>query len=282
MVDLITSQQSVGTKSYAVNNMNMLDAEFNYLAQLAFEQSGIVIGASKRDMLYGRIMKRIRHLGLASFSSYCQLLQDSYSGELSEFINAITTNLTAFFREDHHFDFLQKVILPELKYSNKDKKLRIWSAGCSTGQEPYSIAMSIENQFHYWDAKILATDLDSDVLTRANQGVYTDLMGIPVGFRSQYCADMNNNHQYMMNDNVKQLITFKHLNLLSQWPMSGFFDVIFCRNVLIYFNDETKKKLIQRFYSQLKPGGYLFIGHSESLQSFNTKFSLVGQTIYQR
>jgi len=281
MIDIIIPPQRGETKGYALNSMVMLDAEFKYLAQLAFEQSGIVIGDSKQDMLYGRVMKRIRHLGLSGFSAYCQLLQDSYSGELSEFINAITTNLTAFFREQHHFDFLQNVALPELKCNNKDKKLRIWSAGCSTGQEPYSIAMSIENKFHYWDAKILATDLDSDVLSRANQGIYTDLVGIPTAYRSHYCSDMNN-HQYIMDEKVKQLIAFKQLNLLAQWPMTGPFDVIFCRNVLIYFNDETKKKLIQRFYSQLKPGGYLFIGHSESLQSFNTNFTLVGQTIYQR
>jgi len=282
MGSLVTPLASGDIKGVVSNNLIMQDAEFHYLSQLAFKKSGIVINESKRDMLYGRVMKRIRHLRLSSVSAYCQVLQDSYTGELSEFINAITTNLTAFFREEYHFDFLQKVALPEFKFNNKDKKLRIWSAGCSTGQEAYSIAMSIESQLPHWDTKILATDLDSDVLCRANNGSYADLVGIPTVYRTQYCSDMNSHHQYVMDDKVKQLISFKQLNLLEQWPMTGLFDVIFCRNVLIYFNDETKKKLVQRFYALLKPGGYLFIGHSESLQSYNTNFSLVGQTIYQR
>jgi len=270
------------TQGYRLNSMRMKDAEFEYLTHLAFKQSGIVISEAKRDMLYGRVMKRIRHLRLNGFVSYCQLLQDSYSGEVSEFINAITTNLTAFFREDHHFDFLQKVALPHFKRHNVDKKLRIWSAGCSTGQEPYSIAMSIERTLQNWDAKILATDLDSDVLSLAHHGIYDDLSGIPVTYRSQYCSDIDKYHQYMMDTKIRQLIAFKQLNLLAVWPMTGRFDAIFCRNVLIYFNDETKRALVKRFYSLLKPGGYLFIGHSESLQGFNTHFTLVGQTVYQR
>ena len=282
MVSLVIPRLSGDIFGLLSNSLIMQDAEFQYLSQLAFQKSGIVINGSKRDMLYGRVMKRIRHLRLSGFSAYCELLQDSYTGELSEFINAITTNLTAFFREAYHFDFLQKVALPEFKSNNTDKKLRIWSAGCSTGQEPYSIAMSIESQLPHWDAKILATDLDSDVLCRAHHGIYADLVGIPIAYRTQYCSDMNTHHQYVMDEKVKQLISFKQLNLLEPWPMTGLFDVIFCRNVLIYFNDETKKKLVQRFYSLLKPGGYLFIGHSESLQSYNTHFSLVGQTIYQR
>ncbi|QFI39387.1 protein-glutamate O-methyltransferase CheR [Moritella marina ATCC 15381] len=260
----------------------MQDEEFNYLSQLAFRESGIVINESKRDMLYGRVMKRIRSLKLNGFTAYCQLLQDSYTGELSAFINAITTNLTAFFREEYHFNFLQKVALAHFKHHNQDKRLRLWSAGCSTGQEPYSIAMSVQGQLPDWDVKILATDLDSDVLWCAHQGHYDDLTGIPQHYRTQYCANECHQHGYLIGDDIKQVIAFKQLNLLSRWPMKGQFDVIFCRNVLIYFDNETKQKLIQRFYAQLKPGGYLFLGHSESLQSLNTKFRLVGQTIYQR
>ncbi len=282
MVSLATPLLGGHINEYPSTNLIMQDAEFQYLSQLAFRESGIVINESKRDMLYGRVMKRIRYLKLTGFTAYCQLLQDSYSGELSAFINAITTNLTAFFREEYHFDFLHNVALADFKHHNQDKKLRIWSAGCSTGQEPYSIAMSVQGQLPDWDSKILATDLDSEVLWRAHQGTYDELMGIPMHYRTQYCSDMNLQHRYSMDDKIKQLIAFKQLNLLSRWPMKGQFDAIFCRNVLIYFDDETKRKLVQRFYSQLKPGGYLFIGHSESLQSFNTKFKLVGQTIYQR
>lgn len=269
-------------KALALISPIMQDVEFQYLSQLAFRESGIVINESKRDMLYGRVMKRIRTLKLHGFSDYCQLLQDSYAGELSAFINAITTNLTAFFREEYHFDFLHNVALANLKHHNQDKKLRIWSAGCSTGQEPYSIAMSVQGQLPDWDVKILATDLDSEVLWRAHQGVYDDLVGISMHYRTQYCSDMDSHNHYSMANAVKQLVVFKLLNLLARWPMKGQFDAIFCRNVLIYFDDETKRKLVQRFYAKLKPGGYLFIGHSESLQSFNTPFKLVGQTIYQR
>lgn len=282
MLSLFTPQFGGKIQDAEFNGLVMQDAEFHYLSRLAIRQSGIVINESKRDMLYGRVMKRIRYLKLASFAAYCQLLQDNSSGELTEFINAITTNLTAFFREEYHFDFLQNTVLADLMHHNEDKKLRIWSAGCSTGQEPYSIAMNIESKLHDWDVKILATDLDSDVLFRAEKGNYDDLMGVPIHYRTQYCADINASNQYSMDNKIKQLIAFKQLNLLAKWPMKGRFDAIFCRNVLIYFNDETKKKLIQRFYAQLKPGGYLFIGHSESLQSIHSEFKLVGQTIYQR
>lgn len=266
----------------SLDNMIMTDHEFKFLTQLAFSYSGIVLGNSKRDMVYGRIIKRIRQLQMTGFGEYCLLLKQHRDGEIGEFINAITTNLTAFFREDYHFEFLQQVALPEFKLNNNDRRIRIWSAGCSTGQEAYSIAMSIESKLRYWDLKILATDLDSDVLCCAKQGRYHDLSGIPAVYLPQYCENVDAPKQYQIVREIKQLITFRHLNLLADWPMKGAFDAIFCRNVLIYFNDETKKEVVQRFYSLLKPGGYLFIGHSESLRNFNTDFKLIGQTIYQR
>lgn len=261
----------------------MLDTHFRYLVKLAFEHTGIVLSESKKGMVYGRMMKRIRRLKLTGFEDYCYLLRADENNEVAEFINAITTNLTAFFREDYHFKFLKNIALDEFKTNNSDRKIRIWSAGCSTGQEPYSIAMCIRETLPYWDCKILATDLDSAVLSEADTGLYDNLMGVPRRFESKYCErSKDNENQYCMVPEVKKMVAFKQLNLLHKWPMKGSFDAIFCRNVLIYFNDETKQEIIRRFYSLLKPGGYLFIGHSESLQSFETGFQLLGQTIYQR
>lgn len=261
----------------------MSDEQFYYLVKLAFEQTGIVLNDSKKGMVYGRIMKRIRRLQLVSFEDYCNLLRVNENNEMAEFINVITTNLTAFFREDYHFKFLKNVALNELKLRNENRQIRIWSAGCSTGQEPYSIAMCVKEQLPYWDCKILATDLDSSVLTEAKTGVYDSVLGIPKRLENKYCEQlMEKNSQYCMTTELKNMVTFKQLNLLRDWPMKGTFDAIFCRNVLIYFNEQTKLEIIRRFYSLLKPGGYLFIGHSESLQNSGTDFQLLGQTIYQR
>lgn len=262
----------------------MSNSEFRLLSNLAYQYSGIVINESKRHMLYGRVMKRIRSLKLATFDDYCCLLKTDFDKEKSEFINVMTTNLTAFFREAYHFEFLRDVAFDQFKLNNTDRKIRIWSAGCSTGQEAYSMAMSIKDKAQYWDTKILATDLDSDVLQQAEEGYYNDLSGIPAQYLAEYCRCSNQHglNSYEIDGNIKNLVFFKQLNLLHQWPMRGKFDAIFCRNVLIYFNEDTKKQLIDRFYTLLKPGGYLFIGHSESLQNFDTKLKLLGRTIYQR
>lgn len=281
---MVVLSEALDQESYIPDEPTMSNAEFRWLSNLAYQYSGIVINESKRHMLYGRVMKRIRRLQLTSFDDYCCLLKTDFDKEKSEFINAMTTNLTAFFRESYHFEFLKNVGFEQFKLNNSDRKIRIWSAGCSTGQEAYSIAMSIKKKSQYWDTKILATDLDSDVLQQAEKGNYNDPSGIPADYLARY-SQLSNHHgmsSYDMNDDIKELICFKQLNLLHQWPMKGQFDAIFCRNVLIYFNEDTKKQLIDRFYSLLKPGGYLFIGHSESLQNFDTNLKLLGRTIYQR
>lgn len=262
----------------------MSDKQFRFLSKLAFSYSGIVLPDSKKGMVYARIMKRIRRLKMAGFDDYCGLLRSDIESEIVEFTNAITTNLTAFFREQYHFKYLENVAIEEFKSNNTDRKVRIWSAGCSTGQEAYSLAMCMRNKLKYWDAKILATDLDSRVLAHAKKGFYENLSGVPKAYEKLYCQQttITPDKTYLMSSDIKDMISFKQLNLLHHWPMTGSFDAIFCRNVLIYFNDETKRELIRRFYSLLKPGGYLFIGHSESLQNFDSNFKLIGQTIYQR
>jgi len=203
-------------------------------------------------------------------------------------VNAISTNLTAFFREEHHFDFLKSDLIAE-KRKNNDKVLRIWSAACSTGEEPYSIAMALIegiSDIDNWDIKIFATDIDSNVVQTAKKGVYK-LQSIenlaPERLKKHMKKGSGNNSGFLkINEDVKSLIRFKQLNLLKKWPLKEKLDVIFCRNVVIYFDKETKLDLVSRFYDQLKPEGYLLMGHSESLHGISEQFNLLGKTVYQK
>lgn len=264
----------------------MRSADFEFLKQRAHDLTGIVITDRKLDMLYSRLVRRIRSLGLSSFDDYCELLRSDNSPETSGFINAITTNLTSFFRESHHFQYLAHSVLPELRESNSaSRRVRIWSAGCSTGEEPYSIAMTLaEAAFPSgWDVKLLATDLDSNVVATAKAGVYgTDrLKGLDTHLLGRHFNRISSD-SFEVKDSVRSLITFKQLNLMNEWPMRGKFDVIFCRNVVIYFNKDTQRQLFDRYANLLREGGYLFIGHSESLNNVCDRFKLIGRTIYRK
>lgn len=265
----------------------LLDRDFHKLSKLVMDTAGIVLSERKRAFIQGRLGRRLRALGLSDFSDYCDLLDsDAGSEERHKLINAITTNHTAFFREMHHFDHLTKVILPELVQSNKDThRIRIWSAGCSTGEEPYSIAMTVlghQPPLAGWDIKILASDLDTNVTAHAATGVYDSerLEGVPDTYRKRFLTSRGG--QAVMRDELCDLITFAHLNLLGPWPMSGPFDVIFCRNVVIYFDKPTQSRLFDRYADMLKPDGWLIIGHSETLLNVTDRFKLVGRTIYRR
>nr|WP_305888691.1 protein-glutamate O-methyltransferase CheR [Methylomonas sp. SURF-2] len=261
--------------------------DFNFLRKISNRHSGILVPDDKFDMFYSRLSKRVRRLGFNRFAEYCQYLQDHPEQEFTEFINAVTTNLTSFFREMHHFEFVAQTLLPELLKKNQaQKQIRVWSAGCSTGEEPYSLAMTLlENVPRDWDIKILATDLDTNVLAVAAEGVYPLDRVATIG--EQRLRDWfqkgsgSQNHKVRIKSPVRQLIHFKQLNLMQDWPMKGGFDFIFCRNVLIYFDRETKQRLANRYAGLLRAGGYLFIGHSESLHQLDTPFTLLGNTIYQ-
>lgn len=264
---------------------HMSEKDFRAISELAYKYTGIVLGDHKQDMVYGRLARRMRDLQLTSFVDYCQLIQETSQPEVSKFINAITTNLTSFFRESHHFDFLTNNALPALVKANRGK-IRGWSAGCSTGEEPYSISLTL-NEFapiKSWDVKVLATDLDSNVLQKASQGVY-DIERIESLSKAMkkkwFLFDRNHQDIVKVSSTLQELIRFKRLNLLEAWPMRGSFDFIFCRNVMIYFNEETQVRLLNRFADILNPGGYLFIGHSESLHSVASRFQSLGKTIYQ-
>jgi chemotaxis protein methyltransferase CheR len=264
-------------------------AEFSTIAGLVYKHSGIVLGNHKRDMVYSRLARRLRALRLGSFKEYCRLL-DGNEGpdEIGSLINAITTNLTKFFRESHHFEHFQKVALGEVWQAVRAGKprVRVWSAACSTGEEPYSIAMSARASQKAagrdWDFRILATDLDTAVLNKAMAGRFpaSALEDIPAQMRGD--AFEEDAGGVRIAPEIQSQITFKQLNLLGPWPMSGPFDVIFCRNVMIYFDAETKSTLVGRLHGLLKSGGWLYVGHSESLLDQQNHFKLGGHTIYQK
>ena len=265
--------------------------DFKFLKQIANERTGIVVTDEKYDMFYSRLSRRGRALGLNSFAEYCEVVRNDQSGEeVLELVNSITTNLTAFFRENHHFDYLSKTVLPELKQKNLNtRKIRIWSAGCSTGEEPYSLAITLKEAEHLltgWDSQILATDIDSNVLAKASSGVYPveRVSGIPKArLRKWFFRGKGENAgKVRLKPELKQLIQFGQLNLMDDWKMSEPQDVIFCRNVIIYFDKETKQRLVDRYADNLKVGGYLFIGHSESLYKVTDRFELIGNTIYRK
>lgn len=265
----------------------MTNKDFKRIVSLAGKYTGIVLGEHKRDMVYGRIARLVRKNRMQKFADYLDFLEANPERELSEFINAITTNLTSFFRENHHFEVLEKKVLPELKRKNSDsKRLRIWSAGCSTGPEPYSIAITLKrNAFPSdWDVKLLATDLDSNVLAKAASGVYpsSEVDGLEDSLVKSYFNKNASGKEVKVKESVRKLIYFKRLNLLEPWPMSGPFDIIFCRNVVIYFDKPTQKKLFDHYANMLAPGGYLFIGHSENLHGISDRFQNLGNTVYRK
>jgi chemotaxis protein methyltransferase CheR len=265
------------------------DAEFEFIRHVVGENAGIVLGPHKRQLVQGRLARRLRELGLSSYQEYCEHVRRSGPEELVGLINALTTNVTAFFRENHHFDALAKYMLPEAMRRNAgSRRIRIWSAGCSTGEEPYCVAMTAADIVPSagWDFKVLATDIDSDVIAFGQQGVYPlDRVASLPTERLRSCFQKGTGRQAgkaIVKAQLRALVTFRVLNLQHSWPMHGPFDVIFCRNVMIYFDQATREKLVNRFVGMLAPGGYLCIGHAESLHNLDAPLRAVGKTIYRK
>ena len=261
--------------------------DFQFIRKLVAEQTGIALSEAKTHMVYSRLSRRLRSLNIPTFAQYCDYLTGDNSEELTHFINAITTNLTAFFRENHHFEHLAHTLLPELFATKTKRRVRIWSAGCSTGEEPYSIAVVLRENMPKnggWDIKVLGTDLDSNVVAKAASGIYQEssLNGVSQTRIKKYFSRTGKTGQLTVKPEIRELITFKQLNLMHDWPMKGPFDVIFCRNVVIYFNLDTQRKLFRRYASILADKGHLFIGHSETLYKVSDDFELLGSTIYQK
>jgi len=273
-----------------VRDFSFTDRDFEKVRTLVKNHTGISLSDAKKDMVYSRLSRRLRSLELEKFSDYCSLVEGGDDAELINFTNAITTNLTAFFREEHHFQYLAKTVVPELIKSNiKDRRIRVWSAGCSTGEEPYSLAIALKESipsFDSWDVKILATDLDSDVLQTAKNGVYKSdrIDGLTSARKRNWFlkGKGDNVGTVRVRPELQEMITFKQLNLLREWPTKGPFDFIFCRNVVIYFDKDTQKVLFDRYANVLKSDSHLFIGHSESLFKVSDRFGLLGQTIYKK
>lgn len=264
--------------------------DFNSLRRIANDNTGIVVSDDKYDMYYSRLVKRIRQLGLQDFSSYVKYLEANRGTELTPFIDSITTNLTSFFREMHHFEYIKSAIVPEfLARPDAASKLRIWSAGCSTGEEPYSIAMTMletmqDRRFPL--PSILATDIDTTVLSTAKQGIYdlARLESLPQSVKKRwfYRGKGKRGGSARVSPELQELVTFRQLNLMEDWPLKNRFHVIFCRNVVIYFDRPTKARLLDRFADLLVDDGYLILGHSESLQGISIRFETVGKTIYRK
>ncbi len=265
------------------------EKDFNYLRKVANEYSGITVSDDKYDMYYARIAKRVRSLGLNDFSEYCKYLKNNHQKEFTNFINSITTNLTSFFRENYHFEYLESHIIPEHKKNHASKKsFRIWCAAASTGEEPYSLAITLAENFNLntWDIKFLATDIDSDVLNKARNGVYESqrISNLSVSRKNRWFrkGTGENKGVVRVDEELRELISFKRLNLIQEWPIKKKFDIIFCRNVFIYFDGPTKEMILERFYDLLNDDGYLILGHSESIHSINTDYKAVGHTIYRK
>lgn len=275
------------TESLQGREFIFTDKNFATIQDIAYKASGIKLSEHKRNMVYGRLARRLRKLNLRSFDDYCAIIQQDHSAEFGEFINALTTNLTSFFRENHHFEFVKKTICPALRAKpGLKKRLRVWSAGCSTGEEAYSIAITLVSSLDMsrFDAKILATDLDSNVIAKAKNGIYPieRIESLPIEVQKKYFSRSKDGNVIQVRSRYAELITFKVLNLLHPWPMKGPFDFIFCRNVVIYFDKDTQQILFDRIANLLVDGGYLFIGHSENLHKVTNRFRSLGKTIYQK
>jgi chemotaxis protein methyltransferase CheR len=272
------------------------DPEFEFIKDLIYKQAGIFLAPHKKIMVQSRLNTRLRTLGIASYEAYVsQLKKDPKfaAAEMQELINRLTTNKTDFFRENHHFEFLKDHFFPEVEQaavSGGPKNLRIWCSASSTGEEPYSLAISLHEYFQNkpgWNLKIIASDIDTAVLKTAQEGIYREDRLEPVSdslklkhFNKQVKAD---HIFYEAKPHLKALLEFKQINLLNHpFPIKEKVDIIFCRNVVIYFDKQTQKTLFQQFEEQLKPHGYLVLGHSETMFGISDRFKFLGHTVYQK
>lgn len=256
-------------------------ADFSKVCTLLYDVAGIKLTDGKEGLVVSRLGKRIRQLGLPGFAAYLDLVGND-PNELRDMIDRLTTNKTSFFREAAHFDFLRTTALPA--WGNRD--LTIWSAGCSSGEEPYTIATVLYDyaQGGAVNARILATDLSHRVLARAKQGAYAPetMSDVPKATLNRHFERLTDDggDRFVARDHLRQIVTFSKLNLMQEWPMRRQFDAIFCRNVMIYFDRATVERLVQRFSQLLAPDGYLFIGHSETLNALSHDLRYVAPAAY--
>ena len=266
------------------------EKDFNSLRKISNQHTGIIVTDDKYDMYYSRLVKRIRKLGLKSFSEYVSYLKANEAAEFTPFIDSITTNLTSFFREKHHFDQMRSELIPEMcQRSDVSGGIKIWSAGCSTGEEPYTIAMTFAEGLANkpgMKAKIMASDIDTTVLSKASSGVYDieRVQGLPGNIKKRWFfrGKGSNSGKVKISPELHKMMEFKQVNLMQDWPMKERFHLLFCRNVVIYFDRPTKIKLFERFANQIVEGGFMILGHSESLQGLTDRFETIGKTVYRK
>lgn len=275
-------------------SVQLSDTEYDLFADLIYRQCGINLGPHKKELVKGRLMKQLRSYQLKTFKEYYDfVLSDTTGKELEIMVNLITTNVTSFFREKAHFDFLVQTAFPAIvqrKNRGNTKRIRLWSAACSTGEEPYSILMTVLEYFKdpgLWDIKLLGTDISTRALVCAQQGEYPqqkvgDLS--PLLLEKYYTKQLKDREiYYKIKDQVKAFSVFRQLNLMMEaYPFKGKFDIIFCRNVMIYFDKETQKKLVNRLADCLDEGGYFFVGHSEASVGMSSNLKKVGAAIFSK
>ncbi|XDD51068.1 protein-glutamate O-methyltransferase CheR [Leptospira sp. WS92.C1] len=281
------------------SSMNTIsDEEFQFVKSLMYKETGIFLADHKKVMVQSRLNGRARHFALKSVSEYIGRLRadrEFFASELTELINRITTNKTDFYRENHHFDFLKDTFFPSVEErasKNGKKILRIWSSACSTGEEPYTIAMTCLEYFTFkpgWDIKIYASDIDTNVINTAKEGLYKEERLLPVDekLKHKYFIKRKESERgeisYEAKPELKALIDFRKVNLLeTPYPISEKMDCVFCRNVIIYFDKQTQKKIFENFEKVLKDRGLLVIGHSETLFGISESYKFLGHTIYQK
>lgn len=267
--------------------IKITDKEFTEFTSMVHSRFGINL-YKKRILIEGRLSNTLREKNLSSFDQYLSLLKNDQTGsEITLLLNKITTNHTFFMRENEHFEFLLNKVLPFFEKNHPDRDLRIWSAGCSSGQEPYTIAMALDEYFgskkHLWDTTILATDISMNALEKGKRAVYPSesLEALPDKWRHKYFVDLKDgSHQVC--SHLRNEVVFRPFNLMDPFVFKKSFDLILCRNVMIYFDEATKEKLVSKFYDCTAKGGFLFIGHSEVLNRTATRYHYVKPAIYQK
>ena len=289
MTNVVRSSDDGRGRALVEGEFPFTSDDFTAIARMLHDDAGIALSESKASLVYSRLVKRLRALGIESFRDYCRLVAGVEGvGERQNMLAALTTNVTRFFREPHHFEHLKAKLLPGLAARARARgRVRIWSAGCSTGQEPYSIALTVLEalpEAASLDVRILATDIDPNVVAAGRAGVYSPeaVQPVPAPLRDRWMARVEDNGRpaWAAGEEMRRLVAFRELNLMGHWPMKGRFDAIFCRNVVIYFDEPTQARIWARFAPLINPDGRLYVGHSERVGD-TVRFETDGLTTYR-
>lgn len=265
-------------------SVELTEKQFRKVSHIVYHLCGINLKDGKQALVRARLIKRLRALKLPDFDTYLKYVESKNGQqELRFLIDVITTNKTSFFREPEHFNYLRDKILPKLT----KRRLRFWTAACSSGEEPFSLGILLREclpDIDVKDVKILATDISTEILEKARISVYgeEDIRHLPSPFLQKYFTKVRGTRTWQVKEDVRAIVRLARLNLMDTWPMKGLFDVIFCRNVMIYFDKPTQETLINRFWNFLEPGGYLFVGHSEGLSAITHQFNYIRPAIYRK